>query len=113
MNKNNLTPEELKNAFLRSVCSVAEAKDRWRQRSKAGLTDEELKEALQYELGIAGGSSGKICIAYQGAGLKIWAAREIFNQYEEKPVFEGKQTMQMARDVFGIKNPDSKQMTLL
>ena len=45
---------------------------RWAERASTGLTDEELADALAYEIGIFGGSCGpgEIYLIYQRAGLK-------------------------------------------
>jgi hypothetical protein len=109
-----LSTQDKYEAFMRAVHSFANAKERWQQRAASGLTDDELKEALRYELGIAGGSScsDSIKVEYQGAGLKIWASWDSFNHYGTKPIFEGADTIAFAREVFGISNPDDEQLSL-
>ena len=49
------TEEEKRSVFLRAVCSYSGSKDRWKQRSENPMSDEELQEALKYELGTFGG----------------------------------------------------------
>lgn len=58
------------------------------------------------------GCRDSIKVEYQGAGLKIWASWESFNHCSTNPIFEDAQTMAYARKVFGIPNPDEKQMSL-
>lgn len=81
----------------------------------AGVTDARLEELLKQALGILGGSGGpnEISLAFQGAGLKIWASWETVNNVTDKPVFQGKATVKMAREVYGISDPANRQMRLL
>lgn len=114
--KKPLTHHDKEAAFEAATCSYSGAKARWVERAKTGLTDEELEEALKYELGIAGGSSGcsaRPAIHYQGAGLRIWADWDWPNSCIDKPILAGKRTIEMARYVFGIREPNEKQMELL
>ena len=62
-----------------------------------------------------GGSGGpdSFSISYQGAGLKIWASWEGINLVTDKPIFESRATIAMARHVYGIPNPDDRQLSLL
>ena len=87
-----------------------------RLRAERGLTDEELKTALEYELGIYGGSGGPgdMSLAFQAAGLKIWADwNTVVPDRYCKPIFQGAATIRMAREVYGIKDPTDAQMALL
>lgn len=81
---------------------------------KAGMTDEALEAALKRVLGIFGGSGGPdiLSITYQGAGLKIWGGRETLNHVLDPPLFAGQATVQMARYLYGISDPDDMQMSL-
>ncbi len=112
--KRILTDADKKAAFLRATHSFTNAKKRWKERAEHGLTDEQLTKALKYELGIAGGSGCRdtVSVSYQGAGLKIWASWNISFNTTNKPIFEGKETIQMARIVFGIADPNNAQMSL-
>ncbi len=109
-----MTNGDKKKAFIRATHNMQDAEKRWKERTKTGLTDEQLSQALRYELGIAGGSGSRdtLSIAYEGSGLKIWAGWKSINPYMEQPIFEGQQTINMARMVFGIIDPNDKQMTL-
>ncbi|MEO1136551.1 MAG: hypothetical protein AAFW68_08080 [Pseudomonadota bacterium] len=102
-------------AFKRATGAFAKSHHRWSERAASGLSDEELAEALQFELGVFGGSGGpgQMDIVYQGAGLKIWAGWDVFNHHETKPIFEGQSTIEMARHVYGIADPDDDQLALL
>jgi hypothetical protein len=111
-----LTADDKRIAFLRATRSMSGAAGRWKQRAATGMTDEQLAEALRYELGIFGGSSaGKDCpaLTYQGNGLKIWANWEIVNHVTTPPTFQGAHTIAMARVVYGIRHPDDRQLSLL
>ncbi|OLF77691.1 hypothetical protein AWH62_03175 [Maricaulis sp. W15] len=81
----------------------------------AGVTDARLEELLGQALGIFGGSGGpnQISLAFQGAGLKIWACWETVNNVTDKPIFQGKATVKMAREVYNIPDPSNRQLKLL
>tara|TARA_R110002072_G_scaffold302578_3_gene486435 strand:+ start:4104 stop:4436 length:333 start_codon:yes stop_codon:yes gene_type:complete len=80
----------------------------------AGVTDERLEELLKNALGIFGGSGGpcRLSICHQGCGLKIWAGHTTVNHVREKPIFQGKATIRMAREVYGIADPTNSQLEL-
>jgi len=109
-----LSEEDRKTAFIRTVTNMSGAKQRWKERAETGLSDGQLSEALSYELGIAGGSSShnSINIAYKRAGLKIWASWQNVNSCIDAPIFEGQQTIAMARKIFDIADPADRQMSL-
>jgi hypothetical protein len=81
---------------------------------KSGMTDAELEAALAHVLGIFGGSAGpgKPSVSFAGAGLRIWGSWDGVNHVVEKPLFAGRQTIAMAREVYAIPNPDEKQLKL-
>lgn len=81
---------------------------------KSGMTDAELEAALVTSLGIFGGCAapGKPSVSFAGAGLRIWGGWSIVNHSKEKPLFAGKRTVAMAREVYAIPNPDSQQLSL-
>ena len=109
-----LTHEEKLWAFRRATQSFANAGERWEERARTGLSDDQLEEALRYELGIMGGSCGPgvLDIAYQGAGLKIWASWDHINMVQDKPLFAGRATIAMAPEVYGIRDPSDRQTSL-
>jgi hypothetical protein len=80
-----------------------------------GMRDHDLIAALEKVLGIFGGSCGpgRLDVAHQASGLKIWAGWHIVNHVTEKPLFQGKATVTMARTIYGIADPDEAQMSLL
>ena len=45
-------------------------------------------------------------------GLKIFAGRTPL-EINTKPIFEGQQTLAMVREIYGIPDPDKRQMILL
>jgi hypothetical protein len=80
----------------------------------SGMTDAALTSALEQVLGIFGGSCGpgRLDVAHQAAGLKIWGGWHFVNHHAEKPLFSGAKTLAMARHIYGIGNPDDEQMAL-
>ncbi len=110
-----LTDDDIRNAFLHAVQRMSGARNRWKERAAKGLTETQLIEALHYELGISGGSTFlHKCpdVWYKGAGLKIWASWESISPYRMSPILQGQKTVNMARAVFGIKDPSDKQISL-
>ena len=109
-----LTRDEIEFAFRRATTGMSGGKERWAERAARGMTDCELAEALQYEIGIFGGQCGPgmIGLAYQGSGLKIWADRGI-GSYRLRPILAGAATVATDRAVYGIKDPSDRQMSLL
>lgn len=110
-----LTNEHKKSAFISAITGYSGGRERWEECRGTMMNDTELDAVLRYELGLAGGSSG--CadtpnVSYQGAGLKIWAAWGFPNSCLDEPILQGKATLQMAREVFNIGNPDEPQMSL-
>ena len=93
---------------------MQDAAKRWAERTAKGLTDEQLADALRYEIGIYGGFGGPdmLSVSYQGAGLKIRASWETHNTVTEVPVFQGAATIATAREVYGIRDPQDKQLAL-
>ena len=79
-----------------------------------GMTNAELTTALESALGIFGGSCGpgRMDVAHQAAGLKIWGGWHFVNYHAEKPLFQGETTLAMARHIYGIADPDDDQMAL-
>ncbi len=79
-----------------------------------GMTDAALTSALEQVLGIFGGSCGpgRMDVAHQAAGLKIWGGWHIVNHHTEKPLYQGAKTLAMSRHIYGIGNPDEDQMAL-
>tara|TARA_R110002072_G_scaffold187268_1_gene344049 strand:- start:361 stop:714 length:354 start_codon:yes stop_codon:yes gene_type:complete len=108
------TEEEKRGVFLRAVHSYSGSKERWEKRSENPMSDEELQEALKYELGTFGGGGCRdsISIAYQGCGLKIWADRDYANFCLDEPFLQGLQTIKMARLVFNIIDAANPQTDL-
>lgn len=92
----------------------------WTEMARIGMTDEVLEIRLKLCIGIMGASSG--CdeypeYSYQASGLKIWLGNDQWGRISErgndvKPTFQGKQTIAMARRVYGIKNPNQLQAEL-
>lgn len=109
-----LTQDEKLEAFKRATGGFNGHAERWMKHAQTGLTDEELAAVLKHELGIFGGSGGPdtTSISFQGAGLKIWASWETHKYVQDKPIFQGRQTIEMARSVYGICDPQDMQMCL-
>lgn len=90
--------------------------DEWKELAKNGMTDEQLEIELKRRIGIMGGGSGHDDCPrhwYQGAGLKIWLGDDMWGRHSTiKPTFEGKKTINMARRIYGIKDPNQLQTEL-
>lgn len=107
--------DERREIFLRVTGGLSRSKERWKERAATGLTDDELEQALVYEFGIEGGGGGPNSISYwyRRAGLKIWASWEnACPQYRAAPFVGGKATVRMAREIYGIPDPDDDQLSL-
>ena len=106
-----LTPADRIEAFRIATSSFA---DRYADVIARGMTDSELESALVATLGTFGGSGGpgRMSISFAGAGLRIWAGWHVVNHVREKPIFSGKETIRMAREVYGIADPENKQLKL-
>lgn len=78
------------------------------------MTNAALTSALEQVLGIFGGSCGpgRMELAHQAAGLKIWGGGHLVNHHTEKPLYQGAKTFAMARHIYGICDPDKDQMAL-
>ena len=87
---------------------------RYAEQIKAGMGDDDLIDAMQHVLGTFGGSCGpkRLCVIHQASGLKIWGGWHIVNHVREVPLFKGRQTLEMARYLYSIANPDDQQYTL-
>lgn len=106
-----LTPADCIEAFRIATSSFAE----WNAEAIArGMSDSELEAALVATLGIFGGSGGpgRMSITFAGAGLRIWAGWHVVNHVREKPILSGKETIRMAREVYGINDPKDIQLKL-
>lgn len=82
---------------------------------KSGMSEPELTSALESVLGLFGGSygPGRMDVAHQASGLKIWGGWHIVNHHTEPPLFQGAKTLAMARHIYGIANPEDDQLTLI
>jgi hypothetical protein len=103
-----LTDDEKLWAFRRATNHIDGSRERWVKRSQRGLTDEELREELQREMGFFGSSGERVGITCQAAGLKIWADH-CAGSRSRPPILEGQATLRLAREVYGIADPDDKQ----
>lgn len=110
----SLTPDDRRKGFIKATSNMSGAADRWRNRAASGLSDAQLAEALAYEIGIMGGSSGpgSIWLSYKSAGLKIWISWDFQSMNQTKPTFEGRTTIAMARHVYAIKDPADIQLAM-
>lgn len=97
--------QDIVKAFRRATNGISGSAERWAARLRTGLSDEQLAEALEYEIGqITEEFYGDIGIAAEGHGLKIWVG-EFPNRHKDKPLFQGAATVRMAREVYGIAKP--------
>lgn len=99
--------------FRAATCGMENAEARWLKRAQSGLTDEQLVEALRYEIGAMGGrSSAEGWVEYSRDGLQIWIAETSLSRYSTPPTLRGNATVRMAREVYGIGDPGAVQMGL-
>ncbi|NHK29624.1 hypothetical protein FF098_017080 [Parvularcula flava] len=108
----SLTPSEKVAAFRAATRDFAR---RYAGEIAAGMTDEQIAEALKSCFGIFSGSGGpnEFSITRQGAGLKLWVSHEVHNHVSMKPIWQGKATIAMTRQVYRISDPNDTQMSLL
>jgi hypothetical protein len=107
-----LSPDDKARALRLAAESMEGAPKRWAERVGTGQTDDQLARALEYEFGAMGGCSRHdIGVTYQGNGLKLWADRCIGSR-SQPPILEGQATVRLAREVYGIADPEEKQMGL-
>jgi hypothetical protein len=108
-----LSRENELSAFKRAT-GFDRSRVRWAEYAQTGLSDKKLTGVLAFEMGIFGGMGARnqLSITYQGSGLKIWAGWHIVNHVMEKPIFEGKETIAMAREVYGIRDPSDNQLAM-
>jgi hypothetical protein len=105
-----LTAEERLRIFKRATHTFS---CWYKDKIKNPLTDEELEALLKSGLRISGGTfPGDMSFWANGAGLRIWGSRGICMSEKGKPLFQGKQTIAMAREIYGIANPDVAQGSL-
>ena len=107
-----LTQEDRLTAFRQATKSLPE---RYAAQIENGMTDADLTAALEAALGIWGGSCGlgKMDVVHQASELKIWGGWHFVNHVTEPPLFKGAATLAIAREIYGIANPDDRQMNLL
>lgn len=78
------------------------------------MSDAEIEHALKDQFGDFGSRGGpdQLHITQQAAGLKVWVSWHIHNYIREEPALVGTGTIAMAREVYGVKNPDDGQWVL-
>jgi hypothetical protein len=101
-------------AIKRGIHGYMGFEERCAQAAAKGLTDEELKDWLGYELGIHGGSSGGDWVAVTVTGMsspKIWLGDSWGK--DEPPTLFGKHLLNVTRQLYGIGLPNPEgQLTL-
>ncbi len=109
-----LTREEKVWAFCRATHSIENARARWQARGESCMSDRDLAEAIEYELGLFGGFYGTngLSVVYKGGGLKIWVGRGSARS-DGPPLLAGTSTIAMARAMYSIRKPGDTQMSLL
>jgi len=77
-----------------------------------GMSDAEIEFALKDQFGDFGSRGGpdQLHITQQATGLKIWISWYIHNYVREEPALVGDNTIAMAREIYGITNPNDGQM---
>lgn len=92
-----------------------DAPRRWAERVRTGLTDEQLADALKYELGDAAGFYGDdnaVNVECESNGQRIWASHGMPYRHTAEPMCQGKATLRLAREAYGIADAKEKQMAL-
>jgi hypothetical protein len=109
-----LTHEDRLHIF-RNVFGTLGRRDRFTSRANGAMTDEELRRALEDAMGIEGGScrQDRPYVHYRRAGLKIWGDWEWASPFRDQPLWQEEATLRMAREVYGIADPNVQQMSLL
>ena len=90
------------------------ASERWAQRvaRAASPTNTSPKRCATNCIYGGFGGPGIRSVSHQGAGLKIWASQTAHNTVTDARVFKGAATIATARQVYGIRNPEEKQLAL-
>lgn len=102
-----LTAEDRLYIFNRATAGMSGAIERWAQRAKSPMTDEELQEALAFEIGHGGGCGpDRPSYDYNSSGLRIWGGWKYPDLNADKTLWQGAATIAMARHVYGIKTPE-------
>jgi hypothetical protein len=93
--------------FERATQGTSGAVKRWAERATKSMTDNELREALEYEIGTYGGYCGPSDpdVEYQSNGLRIWGGWSNVRR-TNPPLWSGAATVATARKVYGIKTPE-------
>lgn len=108
-----LTEDDRIKGFIKATSGFARSAERWKERAEKGMTDDDLAEALRYELGIECWTGiDELTVRYKGAGLKIWISRCGISPRQDKPTYSDKSTIAMARLVYEIKDPANIQLVL-
>jgi hypothetical protein len=101
-------------AIKRGIHGYQGFEERCAKAATSGLTDEELKEWLGYELGEHGGSYSKEWVAVTVTGMsnpRIWLGDSWTN--DEPPTLSGKHLLNVTRQLYGIGLPCPEgQLTL-
>lgn len=101
--------EGLNKQLHRALHHFEGAEARWAALRKKGASDDELREALGYDLGLGGSSSSRDIgsVAYKGGkNPGIW-----FNSIstQGKPSLQGKELLAAVRDLLGIRREPAKE----
>ena len=93
--------------FKRSTAGMEGGISRWEERAQAPMTDDEVRKALEFEIGHGGGAGPDTPgYAYNSSGLRIWGHWDYPNVVKDKPLWAGAATIPKAREGFGIKTPE-------
>jgi len=89
-----------------ALMSFADAGRRWDDRAAKGLTDDELSDAVEYELGSYGGYCGDdIQVAYKGSPSAVYIGAISPHPGPGVTEVKGKDLLDAARAEFGIPKP--------
>lgn len=93
--------------FIRCTQAMSGAAKRWAERARKPMTDDELHNALAFEIGDCGGggSPDGPDYHYRASGLRLWGGWT-YPREKDEPVLRDAATIAMARKIYGIKTPE-------
>lgn len=107
-----LTQDDKNILFLRATQRYEGSAQRWKERADKGLSDQELKDALSFEMGQGGMHTTSINLDYNSSGfvvrgyIKKDGQRDIKRIRDYPLVCSGNQTVKYARELYQIPYPD-------
>lgn len=98
-------PAEISKQLYRALHSMQDAEERWNERRMHGMSDTALMEAIRYEFGIEGGSSGPGDNGHRrkgGADPRFWLGH---SYGDRPPTLRGKALVAATRELLKVPYP--------